>query len=63
MSEHYAMSPHAEKIRLCLGLKGLEWRSGGTPMVMPRPDPVELTGGYRRGPVLSVGADIDCDTA
>jgi glutathione S-transferase len=60
---HYAMSPYAEKIRLCLGLKGLEWRSVDTPMVMPKPDHVELTGGYRRVPVLQVGADIYCDTA
>jgi len=60
---HYAMSPYAEKIRLCLGLKGLAWRSVDTPMVMPKPDHLELTGGYRRVPVLQVGADIYCDTA
>ena len=60
---HYAMSPYAEKIRLCLGLKDLDWSSVDTPMVMPKPDHVELTGGYRRVPVLQVGADIYCDTA
>lgn len=60
---HYAMSPYAEKIRLCLGLKELSWSSVNTPMVMPKPDHVELTGGYRRVPVLQVGADIYCDTA
>ena len=60
---HYAMSPYAEKIRLCLGLKDVAWRSVDTPMVMPKPDHVELTGGYRRVPVLQVGADIYCDTA
>ncbi len=60
---HYAMSPYAEKIRLCLGLKNLAWSSVDTPMVMPKPDHVELTGGYRRVPVLQVGADIYWDTA
>ena len=30
---------------------------------MPRPDLMPLTGGYRRTPVLQIGADIFCDTA
>jgi len=59
---HYDMSPYAEKIRLALGRKSLQWRSVQTPMVMPKPDHVELTGGYRRVPVLQIGADIYCDT-
>jgi glutathione S-transferase len=59
---HYDMSPYAEKIRLALGLKGLPWRSVIAPMVMPKPDLVELTGGYRRVPVLQIGADLYCDT-
>ena len=59
---HYDLSPYAEKIRLALGRKSLTWRSVPTPMVMPKPDHVELTGGYRRVPVLQVGADIYCDT-
>ena len=59
---HYDMSPYAEKIRLALGLKGLRWRSVQTPMVLPKPDHFELTGGYRRVPVLQIGADIYCDT-
>jgi glutathione S-transferase len=59
---HYPMSPYAEKIRLCLGRKALRWRSVEAPMVMPKPDLVELTGGYRRVPVLQVGADVYCDT-
>jgi glutathione S-transferase len=60
---HYAMSPYAEKIRICMGIKGLTWKSVDAPMVMPKPDYVELTGGYRRVPALQVGADIYCDTA
>ncbi len=60
---HYPASPFAEKIRLLLGLKSLAWRSVEIPMVMPKPDLMPLTGGYRRTPVLQVGADVYCDTA
>ena len=60
---HYTMSPFAEKIRLILGAKGLAWRSVHIPPVMPKPDVVALTGGYRRTPLLQIGADVYCDTA
>lgn len=60
---HYEGSPYAEKARLMLGYKGLPWRSVNIPVVMPKPDLTALTGGYRRTPVLQVGADIYCDTA
>lgn len=60
---HYPASPFAEKIRLLLGAKSLAWRSVEIPMVMPKPDLMPLTGGYRRTPVLQVGADVYCDTA
>ena len=60
---HYPLSPFAEKIRLILGFKGLAWRSVTIPMIMPKPDLVTLTGGYRRTPVLQIGADVYCDTA
>jgi glutathione S-transferase len=33
------------------------------PPVMPKPDVIALTGGYRKTPVLQIGADIYCDTA
>lgn len=59
---HYEMSPYAEKIRLALGIKAATWHSVEAPMVMPKPDLVELTGGYRRVPVLQRGADVYCDT-
>lgn len=59
---HYDMSPYAEKVRLALGFKGLSWRSVQIPIVMPKPDLTELTGGYRRTPVLQIGADVYCDT-
>jgi glutathione S-transferase len=32
-------------------------------MVMPKPDVVALTGGYRKTPILQTGADIWCDTS
>jgi glutathione S-transferase len=60
---HYAGSPFAEKVRLMLGFKGLAWRSVTVPSVMPKPDLVALTGGYRRTPNLQIGADVYCDTA
>lgn len=59
---HYDMSPYAEKVRLMMGLKSLAWRSVQIPIVMPKPDLTELTGGYRRTPTLQIGADIYCDT-
>ena len=60
---HYPMSPFAEKIRLILGFKALSWSSVLIPNMMPKPDVVALTGGYRKTPVLQIGADIYCDTA
>ncbi len=60
---HYPASPFAEKIRLILGAKELTWRSVGIPWIMPKPYLVALTGGYRRTPVLQIGADVYCDTA
>ncbi len=59
---HYDLSPFSEKIRLALGHKGLDWQSCVVEAVPPRPLLDALTGGYRRVPVLQVGADIYCDT-
>jgi glutathione S-transferase len=59
---HYWESPYAEKIRRLMGMKGLTWRSVIIPMVMPKPDLTALTGGYRKTPVLQIGADVYCDT-
>lgn len=60
---HYERSPFSEKIRLVLGHKKLPWKSVLVPPIMPKPDLVALTGGYRRAPVLQVGADVYCDSA
>lgn len=60
---HYPISPYAEKVRTLLGFKKLSWKSVQIPPVMPKPDVMALTGGYRRTPILQLGADIYCDTA
>ena len=60
---HYPNSPFSEKIRLILGFKALHWTSVHIPAIMPKPDVVALTGGYRKTPILQIGADIYCDTA
>ena len=59
----YALSPFSEKIRRLLAVKGLPWRAVDQPIMMPKPDLVALTGGYRRIPVMQLGADVYCDTA
>jgi glutathione S-transferase len=60
---HYPTSPFSEKVRLVLGMKRVAWRSVFVPAIMPKPDVVALTGGYRRTPFMQIGADIYCDSA
>ena len=52
----------SEKVRVVLGIKQLAWRSVQIPRLPPKPDLMPLTGGYRRTPVMQIGADIYCDT-
>ena len=59
---HYANSPFSEKVRVAFGIKQLAWKSVEIPNMMPKPDLMPLTGGYRKTPVLQVGADVYCDT-
>jgi glutathione S-transferase len=59
---HYERSPFSEKVRVTFGLKGVSWRSVIIPSFMPKPDLLPLTGGYRKTPVMQIGADIYCDT-
>jgi glutathione S-transferase len=59
---HFDRSPFSEKIRVICGYKGLSWRSVRIPPIMPKPDLMPLTGGYRRTPVMQIGADVYCDT-
>ncbi|MEE2929504.1 MAG: glutathione S-transferase N-terminal domain-containing protein [Pseudomonadota bacterium] len=56
-------SPYSEKIRLALRMKNLGWAAVEIPSIMPKPDLTPLTGGYRRTPVMQIGADIFCDTS
>jgi len=59
---NYPQSPVAEKVRVALGIKGLSWRSVEIPRIPPKPMLTKLTGGYRRTPVMQIGADIYCDS-
>ena len=59
---HYPLSPYSEKIRLALGLKDVTWCSVDIPIWTPRPKLTPMTGGYRRTPILQVGAEFYCDT-
>ncbi len=60
---HYPTSPFSEKIRLVLGYKKLAWKSVIIPSIMPKPDVLALTGGFRKTPFMQIGCDIYCDSA
>jgi glutathione S-transferase len=60
---HYPNSPFSEKIRLIFGYKQLTWKSVVIPAIMPKPDVLALTGGYRKTPFLQIGSDVYCDSA
>src|ERR1051325_6699590 len=49
---HFDESPFSEKIRLIFGLKNIPWTSVLITRIMPRPDLMPMTGGYRRTPVM-----------
>lgn len=59
---NYPQSPVAEKVRVAFGIKGLAWRDVEIPRLAPKPFLTALTGGYRRTPVMQIGADIYCDS-
>ncbi|MEM9330679.1 MAG: glutathione S-transferase family protein [Pseudomonadota bacterium] len=59
---NYPQSPVAEKVRIVLGIKNLSWHSVEIPRLPPKPMLTKLTGGYRRTPVMQIGADIYCDS-
>ncbi|MCS6946349.1 MAG: glutathione S-transferase [Steroidobacteraceae bacterium] len=58
----YDASPFTQKVLRMLGLKGLAWEWVETPMLPPKPELTELTGGYRGTPVLQIGADVFIDS-
>lgn len=45
-----------------MGIKKLAWRSVEQNRLPKRPELFAMTGGYRRIPVMQIGADIYCDT-
>jgi glutathione S-transferase len=59
---HFEKSPFSEKVRVVFGIKNIAWTSVLISRIMPRPDLMPMTGGYRRTPTLQIGADIYCDT-
>ena len=59
---HYPASLFSEKIRSLLGYLELEWNSVHINNIMPRPNLMELSGGYRKTPILQDGANVFCDT-
>ncbi|CUH48832.1 hypothetical protein RUA4292_03022 [Ruegeria atlantica] len=47
---------------MAFGIKQLSWRDVEIPRLPPKPMLTALTGGYRRTPVMQIGADIYCDS-
>src|ERR1700761_9454513 len=58
----YEVSPFSEKVRVAFAIKGLSWRAWHQPVINPKPEMARLTLGYRRIPVLQVGADLYFDS-
>lgn len=59
---NYPQSPVAEKVRVAFGIKALQWHNVEIPRIPPKPLLTTLTGGYRRTPVMQIGADLFCDS-
>ncbi len=59
---HYPPSLFSEKIRALFGYLDLEWQSVIIPPIMPRPHLMPLSGGYRKTPIMQIGANVYCDT-
>ncbi len=59
---HYPLSPYSEQLRVAMGVAGISWQSVVVPEQPPRALLDGLVGGYRRIPVLQVGAQFYCDT-
>ncbi|RUS21299.1 hypothetical protein BC938DRAFT_475443 [Jimgerdemannia flammicorona] len=59
---HYSHSPYSKKIIWALHLKGLPYHSVNVAPLLPRPDVEKFAHGYRKIPVMAIGADVYCDT-
>ena len=58
----YELSPFSKKVISIFAYKNLAWHAVEQPVVAPKPDLTPLTGGYRKIPVLQIGAHVFCDT-
>jgi len=58
----YPPSPVSEKVRVGFGIKRLSWHSVTVPRIPPKALLMPLTAGYRRAPVMQIGADVYCDS-
>jgi len=59
---HYPPSLFSEKVRVLFGYLDLDWHSVIIPPIMPRPDLMPLSGGYRKTPIMQLGANVYCDS-
>jgi glutathione S-transferase len=59
----YETSPFSEKVRRILAFKQLAWVAVRAPAIMPKPDLVALSDGYRKVPILQVENHVYCDSA
>lgn len=59
---HYPASLFSEKIRVLFGYLRMDWQSVIIPPIMPRPLLMPLSGGYRKTPIMQIGANVYCDT-
>ncbi len=59
---HYPPSLFSEKIRALFGYLAMPWQSVIISPIMPRPLLMPLSGGYRKTPILQIGANVYCDT-
>ena len=58
----YAMSPFSKKVISIFAHKNIAWQAVDQPVTAPKPELTPLTGGYRKIPVMQIGAHIYCDT-
>ena len=60
---HYPPSLFSEKVRALMGYLDVAWHSVMIPPIMPRPNLMPLSGGYRKTPIMQIGGHVYCDTA
>ena len=58
----YEMSPFSRKVISIFAHKNIAWHAVDQPITAPKPELTPLTGGYRKIPVMQIGAHIYCDT-